>query len=90
MAAKAEKVQVQLMPVGSAPRLKVTTFKINANKPFLYIIDWLRKALKRDTIFLYCNSSFSPSPDILVADLFRCFKVGDKLIINYCDTNAYG
>eukprot|EP01052_Picozoa_sp_SAG31_P046322 SAG31_NODE_8809_length_1383_cov_1.332555_2_plen_108_part_00 len=46
----AAKVQVVLQPIGGAPRLKKNTFMVPGDKQFAYIIGWLRKTLKNDTI----------------------------------------
>ncbi|GAB9471222.1 hypothetical protein Gpo141_00008444 [Globisporangium polare] len=40
--------------------------------------------------FVYCNSSFAPSPDQKLSSLYECFQVGDVLILNYSLTQAWG
>ena len=40
--------------------------------------------------FLFCNASFSPSPDALIYDLFRCFQLNNELVINYATQDAWG
>ncbi len=43
-----------------------------------------------ERIFIYCNNTFSPSPDQSIDDLYQSFKVGDELIICYSLSEAYG
>ena len=40
--------------------------------------------------FLFCNASFSPSPDALIYDLFQCFQLNNELVINYATQDAWG
>jgi ubiquitin-like protein ATG12 len=40
--------------------------------------------------FLFCNSSFAPSPDALIADLAQTFNLDGNLVVNYCQTPAWG
>ncbi|EPS39731.1 hypothetical protein H072_6465 [Dactylellina haptotyla CBS 200.50] len=42
------------------------------------------------SLFVYVNSTFAPSLDEEVGNLFRCFKREDELIVNYCLTPAFG
>ena len=83
-------VLVKLFAVGSAPRLKQSKFKVGGDKPFLFVINFLRKQLQTDTVFAYCSQAFAPSPDVPLADLYRCFQVDNALHISYCNTHAYG
>ena len=89
-AADDEKVIVRCQPVGAVPRLKQTKFKVDGNKPFAYVIDFLRRQTKRERLFVYCNSSFAPSPDVTLSELFLCFSKDSTLVVNYCDQAAYG
>ncbi|KAJ7011568.1 hypothetical protein NC653_001864 [Populus alba x Populus x berolinensis] len=38
---------------------------------FAKVIDFLRRQIHRETVFVYINSAFSPNPDELVIDLFN-------------------
>ena len=88
---RAEKVVVHLKPVSNAPILKQTRFKLSGMEPFNVIAKFVKDQLRtKESIFLYCNSSFSPAADELVADLYECFKVGQELIVNYAVTEAWG
>ena len=85
-----DKVKVHLVAVGSAPILKKTKFQIRADQRFASVIQFVRKMLRVDTVFLYCHSAFVPSPDQLVGDLRDCFLVRDELIIHYSLQEAWG
>lgn len=88
---RAEKVVVHLKPVSNAPILKQTRFKLSGMEQFGVIAKFVKDQLRsKDSIFLYCNSSFSPAADELIADLYECFKVGQELIVNYAVTEAWG
>ncbi|XP_038987430.1 ubiquitin-like protein ATG12 isoform X2 [Phoenix dactylifera] len=70
------KVVVHLRATGDAPILKQAKFKISGNDKFSKVIEFLRRQLHRDTLFVYVNSAFSPNPDELVIDLYNeGFKV---------------
>eukprot|EP00897_Mesotaenium_endlicherianum_P009922 jgi/Mesen1/8959/ME000056S08366 len=63
-------VVVLFRATGDAPILRQAIFKIGAAERFSKVMEFLRKQLHRDTLFLYINSAFSPNPDEVVADLF--------------------
>ncbi|XP_027908494.1 ubiquitin-like protein atg12 isoform X2 [Vigna unguiculata] len=65
------KVVVHLRATGDAPILKQSKFKIAGTDKFVKVIDFLRRQLHRETMFVYVNSAFSPNPDELVIDLFN-------------------
>ena len=88
-----EKVVVKFRAAGNAPIMKQSRFKITAAEKFQTVIDFLRKQLKfkaTDSIFVYINQAFSPSPDEIVRNLYRCFEVDGKLDIHYSTTPAWG
>ncbi|XP_010917174.1 ubiquitin-like protein ATG12 isoform X2 [Elaeis guineensis] len=89
------KVVVHLRATGDAPILKQTKFKIAGNDNFCKVIEFLRRQLRRDTLFVYVNSAFSPNPDELVIDLYNIFALWslytcDKLVVNYASSMAWG
>ncbi|KAI9305523.1 ubiquitin-like autophagy protein Apg12-domain-containing protein [Cunninghamella echinulata] len=87
------KVIVRFCAIGNAPILKQSYYKITASNKFHTVIQFLRKELKyqgSDPLFLYINSAFSPAPDEIVSNLYKCFGTGGHLIINYCTTAAWG
>nr|GEW68417.1 ubiquitin-like protein Atg12 [Tanacetum cinerariifolium] len=57
---------------------------------FSKVIDFLRRQLHRETLFVYVNSAFSPSPDQLVNDLYDNFGFDGKLVVNYASSMAWG
>ncbi|ORZ16912.1 ubiquitin-like autophagy protein Apg12-domain-containing protein [Absidia repens] len=87
------KVIVRFAAIGNAPILKQSYYKITASNKFQTVIQFLRKELRyqgSDPLFLYINSAFSPAPDEIVSNLYKCFGTGGHLIINYCTTAAWG
>ncbi|OAY36423.1 ubiquitin-like protein ATG12 [Manihot esculenta] len=84
------KVIVQLRATADAPILKQNKFKIPGTDKFAKVIDFLRRQLHRETVFVYINSAFSPNPDELVIDLFNNFGVDGKLLVNYACSMAWG
>ncbi|KAI3966333.1 hypothetical protein MKX01_007176 [Papaver californicum] len=79
---------VHLRATGDALILKQANFKIVGTDKFAKIIDFLRRQLRRDTLFVYVNSSFSPNPDESVNDLYNNFGVDGKLVVNYAFSMA--
>ncbi|KAK9102453.1 hypothetical protein Sjap_019707 [Stephania japonica] len=65
------KVVVHLRATGDAPILKQAKFKISGTDKFAKVIEFLRRQLHRDTLFVYVNSAFSPNPDELITDLYK-------------------
>ncbi|OAY73967.1 Ubiquitin-like protein ATG12 [Ananas comosus] len=65
------KVVIHLRPTGDVPILKQAKFKVAGTDKFLKVIEFLRRQLRRDTLFVYINSAFSPNPDELVIDLYN-------------------
>ncbi|KAJ9054609.1 Ubiquitin-like protein [Entomophthora muscae] len=89
----AEKVIVRFRAVGNAPIMKRNHYNIKTSFKFRALTNFLRKELgykSSESLFLYVNSSFAPSPDESVSNLFKCFQVDNQLIINYCTSQAWG
>jgi ubiquitin-like protein ATG12 len=87
------KVVVQFRHVGSAPILSQQKYKLPADARFEVAAQLLRAKLglsPEESLLLYCNSAFAPSPDELIADVAVCFHVGGVLVLNYCTTPAWG
>ncbi|KAM3244212.1 hypothetical protein ACQJBY_055875 [Aegilops geniculata] len=85
-----QKVVVCLRSLGSAPMLRRNKFKISGREKFSKIIEFLCRQLHKDTLFVYVNSSFSPSPDELIIDLYNNFAIDGKLVVNYALSAAWG
>ncbi|KAH1073200.1 hypothetical protein J1N35_025528 [Gossypium stocksii] len=83
-------IVVHLRATGDAPILKQAKFKILGTDKFAKVIDFLRRQLHRDTLFVYLNSAFSPKPDDLVIDLYDNFGFDGKLVVNYAYSMAWG
>uniref|UniRef100_K3X0L1 Ubiquitin-like protein ATG12 n=1 Tax=Globisporangium ultimum (strain ATCC 200006 / CBS 805.95 / DAOM BR144) TaxID=431595 RepID=K3X0L1_GLOUD len=87
------KVTLQFVAVGNAPLMKRTKFTVNGHDQLSVVYKFLKKQLRlkdTDALFVYCNSSFAPSPDQKLNSLFECFQVGEMLILNYSLTQAWG
>lgn len=90
---KGEKVKVHFVAVGSAPIMKKNKFQISTDQRFASVSSFLRKILKlgaADSLFLYCNSAFAPSPDESLEDLRDAFAVREELVIHYSIQEAWG
>lgn len=85
-----QKVVILFRATGGAPILKQAKFKVEASEKFAKVIDFLRRQLHRETVFLYINSAFSPNPDETILDLFENFGIGGKLEVNYACSMAWG
>lgn len=87
------KVLVNFRAIGSAPIMKRTKFTLNAAYRFERILEWLSKTIHlkpTETLFVYCNNSFAPSPDAVMYDLFQCFEANGELVLNYALQDAWG
>jgi len=85
-----QKVVVHVRSTGDASILKQSKFKISGRDKFLKVIEFLRRQLHQDTLFVYINSAFSPNPDELVIDLYNNFGIDGKLVVNYALSAAWG
>ncbi|CAK9324725.1 unnamed protein product [Citrullus colocynthis] len=86
----ARKVVVLLRATGDAPILKQTKFKMPGTDKFIKVIDYIRRSIQRDTLFVFVNSAFSPGPDETVIDLYNKFGIDGKLVVNYACSMAWG
>ncbi|KAG8460933.1 hypothetical protein KFE25_010684 [Diacronema lutheri] len=87
------KVIVSFRNVGAAPALRQSKFRIDAEQRFGAVTTFLRKQLQTadaESLFVYVNAAFAPSPDELIADVARCFHVDGVLSLHYCTTPAWG
>jgi len=93
-AAKSGKVEVRLQAAGDAPIMKQKNYKVDGEKKISWIIQFIRKYLKlepTDSLFLYVNQAFSPSPDQTVCNLNECFGSADnKLVLYYSRSECWG
>lgn len=87
------KVTLQFVAVGNAPLMKRTKFTVSGHDELSVVYKFLRKQLRlkdSESLFVYCNSSFAPSPGQRLSSLFESFQVGDVLVLNYSLTHAWG
>jgi len=90
---KKNKVEVRLQAVGDAPILKQKNFNVDRDKQISWIILFLRKFLKlkeQESIYLYVNQAFAPSPDQTIGNLADCFSQDNKLVLHYSRGQAWG
>jgi len=88
-----KKVEVLLRPTGDAPILKRKKWQVDPSQTVQWVIQFLRKLLKceqADSLFLYVNQAFAPSPDREIGSLYECFGVDGKLVLHYAKTQAWG
>ncbi|ESO89135.1 hypothetical protein LOTGIDRAFT_106494, partial [Lottia gigantea] len=86
-------VDVLLKPAGDAPIMKKKKWAVDRNKAVGWVSEFIKRYLKftaTDSLFLYVNQSFSPSPDTEIGVLFDCFGSDGKLVLHYCKTQAWG
>jgi len=87
------KIELRLHAVGDAPIFKRTRWNIDGEKRIEWIISFIRKGLKlesTDSLFVYVNQAFAPSPDQTVRNLADCFGSEGKLSLYYSKTQAWG
>lgn len=91
-AAKLVRPQVVVMfkSTGDAPILKQSKFKIGSGEKFAKVVNFLRKQLNKDSVFVYLNSAFTPDMDETVLTLVEGFGLDGKLVVNYALTPAWG
>ncbi|KAI6202820.1 Ubiquitin-like protein ATG12 [Aphelenchoides besseyi] len=80
--------------VGGAPILKNKSWKVDDSRTIAWIITFLKKELSlgpTDSLFVFVNQAFSPSPDHTVGDLYKSYSsASPKLTLYYSTTNAWG
>jgi len=87
------KIDVLLKAAGDAPIMKKKKWAVDANKPVAYLSEFIRKYIKcepSESLFLYVNQTFVPSPDQVISNLFECFGTDGKLVLHYCKSQAWG
>ncbi|XP_033118465.1 ubiquitin-like protein ATG12 [Anneissia japonica] len=90
---KKKKIDVLLKATGDAPIMKQKKWAVEPTKTIAGIVDFVRKYIKCDpteSLFIYVNQAFSPSPDQTIKNLFECFGSDGKLVLHYCKSEAWG
>lgn len=85
-----DKITIRFKPIGSTSPINPPIFKISPDQTISMILKFLCKRLKVKFIYIYILNSFQPNPDEILGELFKTFQVNDELIINYCNTMAFG
>ncbi|KAI9634231.1 ubiquitin-like autophagy protein Apg12-domain-containing protein [Dioszegia hungarica] len=86
------KVVVRFKSIGAAPIMKNNVFKVTAGNKYATVVTFLRGQLgskEGDPLFTYVNAAFTPAPDDIVGNLYKCFGTEGHLIINYSNTQAW-
>lgn len=87
------KIDILLRATGDVPIMKKRKWAVDPNKRIGWVIEFIRKYIKceaHESLFLYVNQSFCPSPDVEVGTLYECFGADGKLVLHYCKTQAWG
>ncbi|XP_073974198.1 autophagy-related 12 isoform X2 [Rhodnius prolixus] len=91
--AKKEKITVLLKATANAPIIKKRKWMVEPDRKIGAIAAFVRKYLQlepSESLFLYVNQTFAPSPDQIVKNLYDCFGTDGTLILHYCKTPAWG
>ncbi|XP_064406907.1 ubiquitin-like protein ATG12 [Halichondria panicea] len=87
------KITVSLKPAGDAPTLNKSKFLVESDKTVGWLHQWLRKAIKcepDESTFVYVSQCFAPPLDQDLDTLHQCYGTGEKLILHYCKSQAWG
>ncbi|XP_071813427.1 ubiquitin-like protein ATG12 [Apostichopus japonicus] len=90
---KSDKVDILLKATGDAPILKKKKWAVPGDRTISGIIDFLKKYLRcqpSESVFLYVQQTFSPSPDQQISNLYECYGSDGKLVLHYCKSEAWG
>lgn len=90
---QSSKIDVLLKPAGDAPIMKKKKWAVERNKQISWVCAFIKKYIRcepTDSLFLYVNQSFSPSPDTEIGSVFDCFGSDGKLVLHYCKSQAWG
>lgn len=86
---------IVLKAAGNAPIISNNKIKILGSYKVANLYDFVRKSLKsaideKDSLFLYCNTNFSPSLSSYIIDIFKNYAVKQELTIFYAMSEAWG
>lgn len=85
-----EKVTLRFHPIGSAPAINPSIFKISGSQTVATVLNYLMRRLRLKNIHLYVLSTFQPTPDEKLGDLHKLFLSNGELVLAYCQTIAFG
>ncbi|KAL4428556.1 hypothetical protein ABPG77_008868 [Micractinium sp. CCAP 211/92] len=75
---------------GDAPILRQNKVKISRQEPFAKLVEFLRRKLGKDQVFVYLKEAFSPALEERISVLYEAFGVDGRLVVNYALTPAWG
>ncbi|XP_046394284.1 autophagy protein 12-like [Ischnura elegans] len=87
------KIDILLKATANAPIMKTKKWAVDPDKRIGWIMEFIKKYLKLDpseSLYLYVNQAFAPSPDQVVRNLYECFGTDGKLVLHYCKSQAWG
>ncbi|KAB7498419.1 Ubiquitin-like protein ATG12 [Armadillidium nasatum] len=87
------KVDILLKATGDAPIMKNKKWSVPCDRTIGSIIAFVKRYLKlqeSDSLYIYVNQCFAPSPDQIIMNLYECFGADGKLVLHYCKTPAWG
>lgn len=87
---QAQKVAIRLQPIGSTPLLKPQLLQVSRTQNIGAITKFLMRRLRLKSAHVYVLSSFQPTPDESLGNLYDLFKTNGELILSYCEQIAYG
>ena len=90
---QSDKVEVTLQPAGDAPIMKQRKYMVTRDKQISWILTFIRRYLKlqpQESLNLYVNQAFAPSPDQTVDTLTQCFGKDNKLVLHYSKNQVWG
>ncbi|KAK7794791.1 hypothetical protein R5R35_004130 [Gryllus longicercus] len=88
-----QKIDIFLKATGNAPIMKIKKWAVPPERTIGKIIEFMRKYLhldSKESLFLYINQAFAPSPDQTVRNLYDCYGTDGKLVLHYCKSPAWG
>lgn len=85
-----QKISIRFQPIGSTSAIHPTSFKVSRIQTVASIQKFLMRQLRLLTVHVYVLSSFQPTPDEKLGDLYGLFKTNGELILSYCENVAFG
>lgn len=85
-----DKISLRFQPIGSTAKISTTSFKVSRTQTVASIQKFLLRQLRLPTVHIYVLSSFQPTPDEKLGDLYEQFKTNGELILSYCESIAFG
>ncbi|SGZ47967.1 CIC11C00000003424 [Sungouiella intermedia] len=84
------KMSVRFQPIGSTSSINPASFKVSKTQTVASIQKFLMRRLRLGLVHVYVLSSFQPTPDETLGDLYGLFKTNGELILSYCENIAFG